>query len=246
MTQNVYDLLWFFLFYSFLGWVIGTVAAAMRKHRFVDVGFLYGPWCASYGIGGLMIAIFLQDLRNQLFFLFLGGAILSFLVSLATGFLLERIFHRKWWDYSREALPVRRICQPSLRGCVGRCRRGLHLLCESGAPALVPSDSPHSWRNYPLDPSRNHASRLYRNGHGCSGRKIRLKKATLLGVLSENLQNTADLFGEGLTGLVLRHLGNASSELEAKKLLEARQARERELENCQSQIRHIRRGLLFL
>ena len=84
MTQNVYDLLWFFLFYSFLGWVIGTVAAAMRKHRFVDVGFLYGPWCPSYGIGGLMIAIFLQDLRNQLFFLFLGGAILSFLVSLAT------------------------------------------------------------------------------------------------------------------------------------------------------------------
>ena len=129
---------------------------------------------------------------------------------------------------------------------MGRCRRGLHLLCESGAPALVPSDSPHSWRNYPLDPSRNHASRLYRNGHGCSGRKSRLKKATLLGVLSENLQNTADLFGEGLTGLVLRHLGNASSELEAKKLLEARQAKRRELEAAKAKSGIFAVGCLFL
>lgn len=230
MTQNVYDLLWFFLFYSFLGWVIGTVAAAMRKHRFVDVGFLYGPWCPSYGIGGLMIAIFLQDLRNQLFFLFLGGAILSFLVSLATGFLLERIFHRKWWDYSRKRfqfggyvnLPYVVVWGAAGVVCISfvnpALRRLFHLIPRTVGEIILLVLLGIMLLDY------------IGTVMGVLAVKSRLKKATLLGVLSENLQNTADLFGEGLTGLVLRHLGNASSELEAKKLLEARQARERELE----------------
>ena len=230
MTQNVYDLLWFFLFYSFLGWVIGTVAAAMRKHRFVDVGFLYGPWCPSYGIGGLMIAIFLQDLRNQLFFLFLGGAILSFLVSLATGFLLERIFHRKWWDYSRKRfqfggyvnLPYVVVWGAAGVVCISfvnpALRRLFHLIPRTVGEIIL-------WILLGIMLLDYIGTVM-----GVLAVKSRLKKATLLGVLSENLQNTADLFGEGLTGLVLRHLGNASSELEAKKLLEARQARERELE----------------
>ena len=65
-------------------------------------GLLYGPLCPAYGFGGVAYAIFLTELKEHLFFLFLGGAILCFLLTLLTGFVLERIFHRKWWDYSRK------------------------------------------------------------------------------------------------------------------------------------------------
>ena len=102
MNPILYELLWFFFIYAFVGWIIGTVAAAVREKKFVDVGLLYGPLCPAYGFGGVAYAIFLTELKEHLFFLFLGGAILCFLLTLLTGFVLERIFHRKWWDYSRK------------------------------------------------------------------------------------------------------------------------------------------------
>ena len=102
MNQFLYELLWFFFTYAFAGWVIGTALAAVREKKFVDVGFLYGPLCPAYGLGGVAFALFLTELKDHLFFLFLGGAILSFLMTILTGLILEGIFHRKWWDYSRK------------------------------------------------------------------------------------------------------------------------------------------------
>lgn len=102
MNQFLYELLWFFFTYAFAGWVIGTALAAVREKKFVDVGFLYGPLCPAYGLGGVAFALFLTELKDHLFFLFLGGAILSFLMTVFTGLILEGIFHRKWWDYSRK------------------------------------------------------------------------------------------------------------------------------------------------
>ena len=64
----MYHLLWMFLIYSFIGWAVGTAAAAMRKKKFIDVGFLYGPWCPSYGLGGAAFAVLLPELKNSLFF----------------------------------------------------------------------------------------------------------------------------------------------------------------------------------
>ena len=104
MNYSIYELLWFFVLYSFIGWMLGTSAAAVREKKFVDIGFLYGPYCPAYGIGAVLFTVFLSELKENLFFLFLGGMILSFIVILGTGFVLERIFHRKWWDYSRKRL----------------------------------------------------------------------------------------------------------------------------------------------
>ena len=105
MTYSLYELLFFFLAYSVIGWAAGTVAAAVREKKFIDVGFLYGPCCPAYGIVAVLFALFLTELKDRLVFLFLGGTVLSFIVTLGTGFVLERIFHRKWWDYSRRRFP---------------------------------------------------------------------------------------------------------------------------------------------
>lgn len=102
MESFIYDQLGIFFVYSFIGWLVGTVLAAYRRHRFIDVGFLYGPYCPSYGICGVLFAALLHDLKGQWFFLFLGGAIIVFMVVYLTGFLLQQIFHHKWWDCSHK------------------------------------------------------------------------------------------------------------------------------------------------
>ena len=101
MPLTLYDLLWLFLLYSFAGWCAGVVAAALRKHTFVNTGFLNLPLCPIYGVAAVVFSIFLPELKDRLFFLFLAGAVLSAFLVIVTGVLLERIFHRKWWDYTR-------------------------------------------------------------------------------------------------------------------------------------------------
>lgn len=101
MYNTLYELLWFFLLYSFAGWCAGVVVAALRKHTFVNTGFLTLPFCPIYGVAAVVFSIFLPELRDRLFFLFLAGAVLSAFLVFVTGFVLERIFHRKWWDYTR-------------------------------------------------------------------------------------------------------------------------------------------------
>ena len=102
MNISLYNLSWYFLIYSFIGWAMATMRTSINSKKFVDVGFLYGPFCPVYGIGAVIFAIFLTELKKSLFFMFAGGIILSFVISIFTGLLLEKIFHRKWWDYSRK------------------------------------------------------------------------------------------------------------------------------------------------
>ena len=102
MDYTVYQLLWLFLFYSFLGWLAETVLAALKRRRLLNRGFLSAPFSPTYGLGALLFAIFLPELREDPFFLFLLGMILATFLEFVTGVFLERIFHQKWWDYSDE------------------------------------------------------------------------------------------------------------------------------------------------
>ena len=99
-SYNVYQLLWIFFVYSFIGWCGEAAMAALHRHKFVNRGFVSGPICPVYGAGAAAVAVFLPELKDQLFFLFLGGMIVTTFVEYLTGRILELIFHRKWWDYS--------------------------------------------------------------------------------------------------------------------------------------------------
>lgn len=100
MTYNIYQLLWIFFIYSFIGWCGEVVTAAVNRHKFVNRGFVSCPLCPVYGAGAVAVSVFLPELEDQLFFLFLGGMIVTTFVEYLTGRLLELIFHKKWWDYS--------------------------------------------------------------------------------------------------------------------------------------------------
>ena len=100
MEYTVYQLAFFFFIYSFAGWCIEVCCAAIQKRKFVNRGFVNGPLCPIYGSGAVLFAVFLPELKEAPFFLFLAGAILASILEFTTGALLEKLFHRKWWDYS--------------------------------------------------------------------------------------------------------------------------------------------------
>ncbi len=100
MGYSFYELIWFFFLYSFMGWCGEVCVAACKRKKFINRGFVSSPFCPIYGTGAVAFAIFLPELKGNLFFLFLLGTLLAAFIEFITGVVLERIFHRKWWDYS--------------------------------------------------------------------------------------------------------------------------------------------------
>ena len=100
MSLNLYTLCVIYLVYSFLGWVGETVVATAKGRRFTNRGVASGPFCFVYGTAGVLITIGLNDQRASLAALFFGSMIYATVVEWLTAKLLERIHHRRWWDYS--------------------------------------------------------------------------------------------------------------------------------------------------
>ena len=95
-----YSFLWFFLIYGFLGWCTEVAYAAVCDGHFVNRGFLNGPICPIYGFGVVLVIGLLTPLKSSPLALFAGAVVLTSALEWATGFILEKVFHDKWWDYS--------------------------------------------------------------------------------------------------------------------------------------------------
>lgn len=100
MPQNFYELLWIFIIYAFIGWCTEVGYAALNTGKFVNRGFLNGPYCPIYGCGVVIVVAVLTPLKENLIILFIGSFLLTSVLEFITGFLLEKVFHNKWWDYS--------------------------------------------------------------------------------------------------------------------------------------------------
>lgn len=98
----MYTYLWCFLIYALLGWCGEVVYAAFVEKRFVNRGFLNGPLCPIYGFGVVLIDFCLRPAGHSLPALLVGSMVLGSALEWLAGFLLEKVFHQKWWDYSDE------------------------------------------------------------------------------------------------------------------------------------------------
>lgn len=94
-----YIISWFFI-YSFLGWVWESAYVSIKKKKLVNRGFINGPFCTIYGAGAVTIYLILRPLSENLFFLYLGGVIVATVLEYITGWIMEAVFHTRWWDYS--------------------------------------------------------------------------------------------------------------------------------------------------
>lgn len=98
MEYTGYELLWLFFLYSFLGWVLETVFAAVKQKYFANRGLINGPFCIIYGIAGVAMSVVLTGL--PMFWIFVGGTLLATVIEWTAGHLIERLYHERWWDYS--------------------------------------------------------------------------------------------------------------------------------------------------
>ena len=97
---------WFFL-YGCIGWCVEVVYAAVKEHKLVNRGFLCGPICPIYGFGmvGLVYSVQLIPLPDSgsmsavsIFFI---GMVLTTAIELVGGWVLYKLYHIRWWDYSK-------------------------------------------------------------------------------------------------------------------------------------------------
>ena len=114
MTNYLMILVISFYLYCFFGWVWESfVLPLSRKQLPYNRGFLYGPWIPIYGFGAILVIV-LFDIRHvnyPFYVLVLGGGVVSCLLEYITSFIMEELFHRRWWDYSQKAFNVNgRIC----------------------------------------------------------------------------------------------------------------------------------------
>ncbi len=106
----VYTSLIFYLS-SFFGYLIEVFWCYIGSKKFVNRGFLCGPAIPIYGLGAILILFCLLRYYEDPVVVFVFGIIITSALEYFTSFLLEKIFHNKWWDYSNRKYNINgRIC----------------------------------------------------------------------------------------------------------------------------------------
>ena len=95
-----YSILYFFV-YGFLGWCTEVIFSAFKQHSFVNRGFLNGPICPIYGVGVTLVIACLEAFQSNLLLLYISSVILVTVLEGVTGWAMDKLFHNKWWDYSK-------------------------------------------------------------------------------------------------------------------------------------------------
>ena len=113
--MNCAELFLFFMIYSFLGWVVEVINNFIHEKRFINRGFLIGPYCPIYGVGGVIATIFLTKYKESIIVLFVMSMSLFALLEYFTSYLMEKLFKARWWDYTDYRFNINgRICLETL------------------------------------------------------------------------------------------------------------------------------------
>ncbi len=97
---TLYELIWFFWIYSFLGWTFESIYSSIHEGRLINRGYVTGPCCPIYGLGSLIILLVLNRFEDNIILLFIVGVILTSLLEYIVYIIMDKIFNQKWWDYS--------------------------------------------------------------------------------------------------------------------------------------------------
>ena len=102
---------WHFISFATIGWLYETLYYFFSKGKLVNSGTTLGPWLPIYGFGGLLIYLLSKKLKNNPLKMFIASFILSGIIEYSTSYYLEKVYHMRWWDYSKFAFNLNgRIC----------------------------------------------------------------------------------------------------------------------------------------
>lgn len=104
-----------FVLYSFLGWFMEVCVALHDEHKLINRGFLIGPICPIYGIGVILMMTLLHKYTEDPVVLFVMAVLICSILEYFTGYLMEKLFKARWWDYSHKKFNINgRICLDNL------------------------------------------------------------------------------------------------------------------------------------
>lgn len=109
--ENILQFILYIIIYSFFGWILESVLKTIYQKKFVNSGFLNGPICPIYGFGAIIMELCLSSLRDKPIILFITAFLLLSLWEYIVGYLIEKIFKTKYWDYSNLRFNIQgRVC----------------------------------------------------------------------------------------------------------------------------------------
>ena len=94
----------FFAIYCFFGWIFESIYVSIEYRKPVNRGFLYGPVIPIYGFGAVTIVFFTAPFKANVFLTFLSGMLAATALEYFTGYVMEKIFGVRYWDYTYEPL----------------------------------------------------------------------------------------------------------------------------------------------
>ena len=107
LTERLINLILLFFSYAFIGWCIEVTLKYFQFHRFINRGFLSGPWLPIYGSGAVLITLAekgIRPLESSLGTTFVLSLFLCGALEYLTSYILEKRFHARWWDYSQKPM----------------------------------------------------------------------------------------------------------------------------------------------
>ena len=108
---------WFLLFilYSNIGWLIEVIKTKFDDKKWVNRGFLIGPYLPIYGISAIVMVNYLTHYKGDIVTVFILALFICSLAEYVTSYVMEKLFNTRWWDYSDEKFNLEgRIC---LKNC---------------------------------------------------------------------------------------------------------------------------------
>ena len=109
MNIKIYFLL--FIIYSFIGWLMETTLKSYEAKKFINRGFLIGPYCPIYGCGCILIILLLKKYEPYPLGLFCMSVVICTILEYLTSYFMEKLFNARWWDYSKRKFNINgRVC----------------------------------------------------------------------------------------------------------------------------------------
>lgn len=113
LTLTQYFLL--FIIYSFAGWLLEVVCKLIEYRKFINRGFLIGPYCPVYGWGAVFITYLLYRYSYDPIVLFVMTLLTCGILEYLTSYVMEKLFNARWWDYSKRKFNLNgRVCLNTL------------------------------------------------------------------------------------------------------------------------------------
>jgi len=104
-----------FFVMSVIGWTMEVICKFVEFGRFINRGFLIGPYCPIYGVGSVLIILMLEPYASSPVFVFVMALFICGALEYLTSCVMEKLFHARWWDYSHRRFNIDgRVCAGTL------------------------------------------------------------------------------------------------------------------------------------